>query len=223
MGSSLTTAKESFIAIRAIFGVLKHLNHQYNDLLARVTAPPGLPTPTSTPSYWLQNPPYPHLDQKPSHIPSDVDIAIIGSGITAASVARTLLFLHPTLTITVLEARQICSGATGRNGGHIKVVPYEDFDRFTKKLGRVRAIELVRFQLRHLDCLVGLCESEGWDVAECRVVDTTDLFLESFVEAKRKVYELREWIPEVEATLWEAEEARAVRFLCLLPNPYQWA
>jgi len=221
MGSLLTAVKECFTGISTLIGVLAHLNQQYKALMARITAAPGLPNPTPTLSYWLQDPPYPHLDQKPRHVPDEVDVVIVGSGITAASVARTLLLLHPSLTVVVLEARQICSGATGRNGGHIKVAPYGELDRFTEMLGRERAIEMIKFQLRHLDCLLGMCEREGWDIAECRAVDTVDLYLESFGNAKRKVHELREWIPEVRATLWEAEEARTVRlFLSFLsPGP----
>jgi hypothetical protein len=211
MGGILTTAKESFIALRALAGVLRQINHRFKDLSTRINADPGLPTAKPTKSYWLQDPPYPHLDDAPTHIPEAVDVVIVGSGITAASVARTLLLLHPGLTIAVLEARNICSGATGRNGGHIKVAPYEDLDRLTKQFGRERAVELVRFQLRHLDCLVGMCEKEGLDIAECRVVETADFFVESFDEAKRKVFELRQEVPEVEIKLWEAEEARKVR------------
>jgi glycine/D-amino acid oxidase-like deaminating enzyme len=48
-------------------------------------------------------------------LPRHVDVLIIGSGITGVSCARTLLRKGPpSLRVLVLEARDVCSGATGR-------------------------------------------------------------------------------------------------------------
>lgn len=52
-------------------------------------------------------------------VPKESDIVIIGAGISGASVAYHLLQQHKGPNpprITILEARQTCSGATGRNG-----------------------------------------------------------------------------------------------------------
>lgn len=42
---------------------------------------------------------------------------IVGSGITGTSVAKHLLEGQPDARVTIVEARTLCSGATGRNGG----------------------------------------------------------------------------------------------------------
>lgn len=56
-----------------------------------------------------------------SELPQESDIVIIGAGYAGVSIAYHLLKSqsqqeksHP--LVTILEARQICSGATGRNG-----------------------------------------------------------------------------------------------------------
>ena len=49
--------------------------------------------------------------------PDDVDIVIIGSGLTGALIAYNLLSRPgPKPAILMLEARAAVSGATGRNG-----------------------------------------------------------------------------------------------------------
>lgn len=40
---------------------------------------------------------------------------------TGLGVTKTLLEQHPTATVTVLEARTLCYGATGRIGGQMAV------------------------------------------------------------------------------------------------------
>jgi monoamine oxidase len=78
----------------------------------------SLPVPFPTQSYW-QTPPH-RLASYRSPFPETADVVIIGSGITGVSIARNLLELAPSLTLVIIEARQLCSGATGRNGGHCK-------------------------------------------------------------------------------------------------------
>lgn len=64
-------------------------------------------------------PPHPELStiQSPE-LSRETDIVIIGSGITGCSVARALLEEEPLgpVHVTILEARTLTSGATGRNG-----------------------------------------------------------------------------------------------------------
>lgn len=61
-------------------------------------------------------------------LPQSSDIVIIGAGYAGVSIAYHLLKGlgqqdHPLPSITILEARQICSGATGRNGKVLKNIP----------------------------------------------------------------------------------------------------
>lgn len=78
----------------------------------------SLPLPSPTVSYW-QVPEHPLASYR-SPFPLSADVVIIGSGITGISVARTIFEQNPALNVVILEARTLCSGATGRNGGHIK-------------------------------------------------------------------------------------------------------
>ena len=96
-----------------------------------------LPVPNPTTSVWQSSHPNPiaHLRSTP-HLPSRATVAIIGSGITAAFAAHRLLELLPDLDVLVLEARGTCSGATGRNGGHLRASTFgepEDVIDFERK------------------------------------------------------------------------------------------
>ncbi|OIW28863.1 DAO-domain-containing protein [Coniochaeta ligniaria NRRL 30616] len=86
----------------------------------------GLPTPNSTKSYWLNDPSkilYGHRTTQ--DLPETADIVIVGSGITGAFAAHFLKHGDaPNDTVVMLEAREACWGATGRNGGHCQPVVY---------------------------------------------------------------------------------------------------
>ncbi|EEB87095.1 hypothetical protein MPER_15705, partial [Moniliophthora perniciosa FA553] len=67
---------------------------------------PGYPVPDPTISFWLQG-------------TQNAQVAIIGSGISGASIAYFLLkSKNPPKSVIILEAREACYGATGRNGGN---------------------------------------------------------------------------------------------------------
>jgi hypothetical protein len=82
----------------------------------RAKIPVSLPHPNPTTSYW-QDPPDAIANHRTTpDLPSSADTVIIGSGITGAAVAWNLLQSQNPGSILMLEARQACSGATGRNG-----------------------------------------------------------------------------------------------------------
>lgn len=84
----------------------------------RVAIPVTLPQPNPTISYW-QDPPDAEIADYLSaeSTPETADIVVIGSGITGTSIAHGILHNKTTAgKIVMLEARQACSGATGRNG-----------------------------------------------------------------------------------------------------------
>ena len=223
MNSLFASIKKAYQGIRALITVIGDLNKQYQALLLRINARPPLPCPSPTHPYWLDDPPFPSLTNIQSPVlPARADVLIIGSGITGAAVARSVLSDvgddAGDVSVVVLEARELCSGATGRNGGHIKASPHETFPRLRKTLAPERAAELVRFQLKHLDVLMGVCEEEGISVAECRRVETVDVFLdaEAMETARSQVDELKKWVPEVEMKVWDAAGAREVSTLTSL-------
>jgi FAD dependent oxidoreductase len=83
---------------------------------------PGLPRSNPTKSAW-QIPPDPLQSYRSTErLPTDIlDVVIIGSGLSATSVAWHLLrgdglSRQMTMKTLMLEARDVCSGATGRNG-----------------------------------------------------------------------------------------------------------
>ncbi|KAB2575396.1 hypothetical protein DBV05_g5949 [Lasiodiplodia theobromae] len=81
-----------------------------------------LPVPNSTLSYWREKPHRLDSHRSTPDLPTSCDVAIIGSGLAGVSVAYHLATSTPNPPSTLLlEARQLCSGATGRNGGHVKV------------------------------------------------------------------------------------------------------
>lgn len=225
-----------FRTLSSVIQTLSSLNDKFQAVILRVQTAPAFPVPNSTTSFWLDNPPFPELCGRQDELQDVADMVIIGSGITAAAAARSILSLDcgddgsggvaladdgsdgskgprdreggkGVKSVVVLEARDLCSGATERNGGHIKVVPYEVFVQLSRRLGSEKARDLTRFQMRHLDILRevdgevssgavpqeetmaregGVARdvkenSKGGDVlgvGEVREVETVDLFLE---------------------------------------------
>ncbi|PHH60171.1 hypothetical protein CDD81_2057 [Ophiocordyceps australis] len=176
-------------------------------MLARLSSAPGLPVEEPTAPYWMDEAPFGELADVQDEIPPVADVVIIGSGMTGVAVAKHILE-QSTLSVTVLEARQLCSGATARNGGHIKPPPFADFSRLRAQLGERSARKVVACQLRHLPVLLALGAEHP--LGEVREVDTLDVFVdeEDFQAVRREVVALREWMPEVEVEVVAGEEAR---------------
>ena len=122
-------------------------------LAARLDRDPGIPVNDPTESFW-QVPRHSFADQQSETLAKQTDIIIIGSGISGISIAQHLIKLQPSLKITMLEARSAISGATGRNGGHIKTVPWADYYILKEVMGKESAMRITNFRLAHLDTLV---------------------------------------------------------------------
>jgi len=87
----------------------------------RAKIPVTLPRDNPTAAFWQDPPDASVADVRSTpNLPESADVVIIGSGITGAAVAWHLLSgPSPPSSVLMLEARQACSGATGRNGKSI--------------------------------------------------------------------------------------------------------
>jgi hypothetical protein len=219
MGIVLSVLRDAITAFRSALSLIVTLSTDFNQALERASQTPGLPNLEPTQTYWLKDPPFPQLANASSlKLPQTADVAIIGSGIAGAAIARSLLHERRRRNddtnekVVVLDARELSSGATARNGGHIKAAPYEAFSRYSTRFSRDRAAALTRFQMRHVESLIDVCRTEGYEAAEAREVETVDLFLDdqTFNKAVENVTKMRKCLPEVEIVVWDKVQAQEV-------------
>ncbi|ETS81355.1 hypothetical protein PFICI_06357 [Pestalotiopsis fici W106-1] len=160
-------------------------------------AAPAVPVQNPTVSFW-RTMVHPIDDQRTtSKLPDTVDVIVIGAGYAGISVMHHMLELAqnkdiPMPSILLLEAREACSGATGRNGGHLKPDVCGMATAVARNYGLDAAIECARFEQQHVSALKELIESEDID---CDLILTRciDVFLdETFLnETRDKLAELK--------------------------------
>ncbi|KAH7139593.1 FAD dependent oxidoreductase [Dactylonectria estremocensis] len=130
--------------------------------------PSPLPVTNPTNSFW-RSPPHPLDDYRSdSDVPSQVDIAIIGAGYAGVSTVYHILDIckrRGTVPpdIVILEARQACSGATGRNGGHLKPDPCNRPSSLALTHGVEVASECATFEAQNLSAVKKTIEDESID------------------------------------------------------------
>ncbi|KAI0286596.1 FAD dependent oxidoreductase [Russula aff. rugulosa BPL654] len=141
-------------------------------------------------------------------LPTHVDVLIIGSGITGVSCARTLLKKGPPgLRVLVLEARDVCSGATGRNGGHLTPPLFHDYVQLKSDYGIESAKRIIRFRRAHLSALREAVEEIGaLDHSQIRDVETLDVYFDrdTFEKEAQALEVWRKDMPE------EAADSRVI-------------
>ncbi|KAF8152827.1 hypothetical protein K438DRAFT_1987693 [Mycena galopus ATCC 62051] len=173
-----------------IYRIFKSISDSFSVLSQRVSLDPGLPHPNPSRSYWLE-PPSP-LNARPASppLPDYADIVIIGSGIAGAAIARTLLDSsdrEQPLRVVMLEGRDFCSGATGRNGGHISPNTYQDYSELAAKYGPSAAREIIRFRLPHIPALLEVAADEGLlHASQARIVEQFDAYLQDSLYQRAK-------------------------------------
>ncbi|KAI8716783.1 DAO domain-containing protein [Fusarium sp. LHS14.1] len=150
-----------------------------------------LPSTHPTSSAW-QEPPASIATIQSQTLPSVTDIVIIGSGITGTSVAHTLLNHHQAsnLRVTILEARNACSGATGRNGGHLISDTCGHFEHLVASLGTEEAVKILRFSeanIIELKALINqLSEPEKEAVEFREVISSSTIADKPIVDSLRR-------------------------------------
>lgn len=102
--------------LSALYYTLKSVIRDFINLSSRISVSPGIPVPNPSSSYWtVPNSPIARHGAD-AMLPSEVDVVVIGSGITGTATAKAILenSFDFTLRLAMLEARDACSGATGR-------------------------------------------------------------------------------------------------------------
>ncbi|KAI0262357.1 FAD dependent oxidoreductase [Gloeopeniophorella convolvens] len=194
----------------------------------------SLPVPNATRSFWLDGTP----DANPlarvgsqGPLSTDSDICIIGSGITGVSVAYHLSKLFQSTSaqesppsVVILEARDFCSGATGRNGGHLSAHNFMGFHENTVAWGIEDAMRAVRIEDHVVDAITSLVKDNGLqeEVDLVEGVRTNLFFTKEEETGSRREYEAAkaagidvsaaEWLLEGEVQRTYGAHYPAVRF-----------
>ncbi|KAJ6104495.1 hypothetical protein N7523_010815 [Penicillium sp. IBT 18751x] len=157
-------------------------------------------------SYWMKEPHSLASFRTSNDLPKQCDIAIIGTGLSGVATAYHILS-NPEIgperpSVILLEARQACSGATGRNGGHTKLA-IPTIHHLAKTHGPEAAAQMVHHQLNQLTALNEVVDREGID---CEFLRTRsfDIFFDekyaqemyAFISAERA--KGTPWVEEVQ-------------------------
>lgn len=105
MGNVISRAK-------LLVGAVYLVNQTLDSLDKRLKKSPGLPVPNPSLPFWTV--PKSSIAAIRQPLPDHADIVVVGSGITAAAFVYNVLEADSALRVVVLEAREVCSGATGR-------------------------------------------------------------------------------------------------------------
>ncbi|KAF5377063.1 hypothetical protein D9757_007696 [Collybiopsis confluens] len=145
------------------------------------TLTPAAPLPVSnaTKSLWINTPGANLLANEGSTgiLTENADVCIIGSGMTGVSTAfhlaqavkeQSLYNSSSNLTAVILEAREFCSGATGRNGGHLTPYSFFNYRTFERKHGKIEAVKSLQLENRTAMAMVKL-------IHEHNLTSTVDL------------------------------------------------
>ncbi|KAJ5554842.1 hypothetical protein N7535_007285 [Penicillium sp. DV-2018c] len=143
-----------------------------------------------TQSFWRTTPDPLDTHQTSPDLPSETDILIIGGGYVGSSAAYRLLVENPqepAPRVVLVEARELCSGATGRNGGHLRPDISEATAMFTERHGIEAAAEVVRFEISHLKAIEELVRKEKID-CDLTFTRSHDMYLDEEELKKAKAF-----------------------------------
>lgn len=145
-----------------------------------------LPRGDRTEPFWLSERDDAVADmQTRSTIPDEVDIVVIGSGISGAIVVHHLTKSDWTPRILLLDAQRLCEGATARNGGHCKPLTYLGFRAEAAKHGAEVADQMYSFEASALSTYAALVQSEDLD-CDMHATRACDVFFDATDAAEAK-------------------------------------
>ena len=111
-------------------------------------------------NYWLTTADFPATDAS-RPLPQIVDVAVIGSGFTGLSAARTLARCGA--RVAVLEAQTIGWGASSRNGGMVLTGLKLGVTELISRYGRERTQRMYAASLASIDCVEQIVREERID------------------------------------------------------------
>ncbi|KAF5361149.1 hypothetical protein D9758_009014 [Tetrapyrgos nigripes] len=130
-----------------------------------------LPVANSTKSFWINTPNANPLADEGSEGPltEEADVCVIGSGMTGISAVYHLANAlgrkwkdeGRKLSAVVLEAREFCSGATGRNGGHLTPYSFFNFRSYQSQFGTEQAVKSLELEMRTAREMVKILQEHG--------------------------------------------------------------
>lgn len=224
MGSVLSRAK-------LILGAVVLINRALDTLSKRLKASPGLPVSNPSLPFWTI--PKSTISSEGRALPEDADIVIIGSGITGTSFAYHALKRDSSLRVVILEARDVCSGATGRcvanhlgirisqltfglgdrNGGHINPPLFDGWKDLKERHGESDAKMLIRFRLAHVQDLKAVATEEDiLKESQIRVTEHLEVHInrEYFEEAREELEGWKADMPDEAEAFAAFEESQVV-------------
>lgn len=160
---------------------------------------PKTPRPTYTSPYWHISP-HKHANHQSPWPNETVDVLIIGSGVSGMMLARTLTAKRPGLNFVLVDSRQLCAGATGRNGGHIKTMTFAMWAERKKIFGLDEAIRISLFEDSHLEAIHAAIREDDID-ADLVLTEGFEAYYDqpTFERAVENLEEMRAHIPHLAA------------------------
>ena len=175
---------------------------------------PSFPLSNSSLSYWHRTTrAFKYLNANSTvSVPSSSPIVIIGSGLSGALTAFSLITTHSVTAsdILILEAREAVSGASGRNAGHVRPDAFRGFTGYASLHGSEQALKIIANEKLVFERVDAFVKEHG---VQCDFHPTTtfDVCLtEEFAKYEKEAYDafVQAGGDVGHVKFWQGEEAR---------------